>query len=79
MIIEDWENFGSNYDKTLMAWFENFDANWSKLRDNYDDRFYRMWKCYLLVCAGLFRARFNQVWQIVFSPSGVQGGYTRVH
>lgn len=78
MIIEDWENFGADYEKTLMAWFENFEANWSKLRHNYGDRFHRMWKCYLLICAGLFRARFNQVWQIVFSPSGVPGGYTCV-
>ncbi len=78
MIIEDWENFGADYDKTLMAWFENLNANWSNIRHNYDDRFYRTWKCYLLTCAGGFRARMNQLWQIVFSPSGVLGGYASV-
>jgi len=75
-VIEDWHSFGPDYDKTLMAWFANFQANWPKLRDKYGDRFYRMWKCYLLTCAGAFRARDNQLWQIVFSPSGVKGGYT---
>jgi cyclopropane-fatty-acyl-phospholipid synthase len=26
-ILEDWHSFGSDYDKTLMAWYENFDNN----------------------------------------------------
>ena len=78
MMIEDWVNFGADYDKTLMAWFGNLEANWPKLRHKYDDRFRRMWKCYLLTCAGAFRARVNQLWQIVLSPSGVAGGYACV-
>lgn len=77
-IIEDWHNFGADYDKTLMAWFTNFDAAWPKLCDKYGDRFYRMWKYYLLSCAGNFRARGAQLWQIVLSKNGVLGGYTSV-
>jgi len=73
--VEDWHNFGADYDKTLMAWFANFDAAWPTLREKYDDRFYRMWKYYLLSCAGGFRARDLQLWQIVLSPDGVRGGY----
>ena len=78
MILEDWQNFGADYDRTLMAWFANFDARWPILRRTYGDRFYRMWKCYLLTCAGEFRAREKQLWQIVLSPSGVGGGYRAV-
>ncbi len=75
-VIEDWHNFGTDYDTTLMHWFDNFHKNFDKLKgDRYDHRFYRMWKYYLLSCAGSFRARKNQVWQIVFSPSGCSGGY----
>ena len=74
-VLEDWHSFGVYYDKTLMQWFKNFHDNWDVLKKNYDERFYRMWKFYLLSCAGSFRARVNQVWQIVFSPEGVQGGY----
>lgn len=74
-IMEDWHNFSADYDKTLMAWFENFDANWDKLKTKYGEHFYRMWKYYLLCCAGSFRARHNQLWQIVFSKHGVPGGY----
>jgi len=74
-VIEDWHNFGPDYDRTLCAWFDNFDAHWSELADQYGERFYRMWKYYLLTCAGSFRARENHLWQIVLSPRGVPGGY----
>lgn len=77
-IIEDLHNFGADYDMTLMVWFKNFDAAWPKLREKYGDRFYRMWKYYLLTCAGAFRARDTELWQLVLSPSGVLGGYTSV-
>ncbi len=67
LIMEDWQNFGSDYDRTLMAWFENFDHHWPSLKEGYDERFYRMWKYYLLGFAGTFRVRENQLWQIVFT------------
>ncbi len=77
-IIEDLHNFGTDYDKTLMCWFENFDSSWPELQERYGQRFYRMWKYYLLVCAGSFRARKNQLWQIVCSPGGGWGDYIAV-
>jgi cyclopropane-fatty-acyl-phospholipid synthase len=77
-VMEDWHNFGADYDKTLMAWFENFDRNWAEIGAEYGETFYRMWKFYLLSCAGSFRARSNQLWQIVLSKEGVRGGYRRI-
>ncbi len=77
-VMEDWHNFGAYYDPTLMAWFSNFDRSWPKLAAKYGERFFRMWKYYLLASAGSFRARKNQLWQIVFSKSGVPGGYEAV-
>lgn len=74
-IVENWHNFGAYYDKTLMCWYDNFKAGWDELKEYYDDTFYRMWEYYLLACAGAFRARNIQLWQIVFSPHGVPGGY----
>ncbi len=74
-VMEDWHNFGAYYDKTLMAWYRNFESNWEIIKSDYDKRFYRMWKYYLLSCAGSFRARKIQLWQIVFSKKGVLGGY----
>lgn len=75
LVMEDWHNFGVDYDKTLMAWYENFERSWDSIKQNYDDRFYRMWKFFLLSAAGSFRGRRNQLWQIVFSKKGIVGGY----
>ncbi|WON78749.1 cyclopropane fatty acyl phospholipid synthase [Serratia sp. UGAL515B_01] len=73
-VMEDWHNFGADYDRTLMAWHERFKQSWSKLTANYSERFGRMFSYYLNSCAGAFRARDIQLWQIVFSPEGVEGG-----
>ncbi len=77
-VMEDWHNFGADYDRTLMAWWANFDAAWPTLRDKYGDRFWRMWRFYLQVFAAMFRARNIHLWQVVLSPDGVRGGYRRV-
>ncbi len=77
-VLEDWHNFGPDYDPTLMAWYENFVANWEKIKHAYGNRFFRMWTYYLLACAGTFRARSNQLWQIVFSKGGVLPAYKSV-
>lgn len=70
LIMEDWHNIGPDYDRTLMAWFENFQRQWEVLRARYSESFYRMWKFYLLSCAGAFRAREMQVWQLLLSKGG---------
>lgn len=75
MVLEDLENFGVDYEKTLMEWFRNFNSHWDSLKSNYSERFYRMWKYYLLMSAGSFRARKNQLWQIVFTKNGLPDGY----
>lgn len=69
-VMEDWHNFGMDYYTTLMAWHQNFNEGWSEIKDNYDERFFRMWNYYLLYCAGGFKARDLQLWQIVFSKKG---------
>lgn len=80
-VMEDWHNFGADYDKTLMAWHNNFNKGWEKLKikhKKYDERFKRMWNYYLLSSAGSFRARNIQLWQIVLSKNGVPGGYNSI-
>lgn len=78
LILEDWHNFGADYDKTLMAWWANFDAHWPELRPHYDERFYRIWRYYLHFCAATFRSRYNQLWQVLYSRNGIPGGITPV-
>ncbi|WP_428609469.1 cyclopropane fatty acyl phospholipid synthase [Sedimenticola sp.] len=74
-ILEDWHNFGDDYDRTLMAWWRNFDAAWYRLKAHYDERFYRMWKYYLHSCAGFFRSRQGQLWQLVLTKRGRTATY----
>jgi cyclopropane-fatty-acyl-phospholipid synthase len=77
-VMEDWHNFGADYDLTLQEWFKNFDRAYPSLKDTYDQRFYRMWKYYLLFLSGVFRARQNLLWQIVLSKNGVREGYQSI-
>jgi cyclopropane-fatty-acyl-phospholipid synthase len=77
-VVEDLHNFGADYDKTLMSWYLNFEDSWPLLEKKYGERFRRMWRYYLLSCAGIFRARRSSLWQIVFSKDGVPGGWKPV-
>lgn len=72
-ILEDWHNFGVDYDRTLMAWYQRFIDYWPQLATQYDERFKRMFSYYLNSCAGAFRARELQLWQLVFTH-GKAGG-----
>ncbi|QGH60220.1 cyclopropane fatty acyl phospholipid synthase [Serratia proteamaculans] len=73
-VMEDWHNIGADYDRTLMAWYENFKQAWPMLSEGYSERFERMFTYYLNACAGAFRSRDIQLWQVLFSPKGVEGG-----
>lgn len=69
-VMEDWHNFGPDYDRTLMCWHKNFEDAWSGFSDMLGERFYRMWRFYLLSSAGSFRSRTIQLWQVVMTKPG---------
>lgn len=77
-IMEDWQNFGACYDKTLMAWNKRFEKGFEEKKFLAPERARRMFRYYLLSCAGAFRARDLQLWQLVLSPHGVPGGYVSI-
>ena len=66
-VIEDWHNFGPDYERTLLSWHERFESAWGDLAPRYGERFRRLWRYYLLSCAGFFRARQGQLWQLVLT------------
>ncbi|MDY2984074.1 MAG: cyclopropane fatty acyl phospholipid synthase [Synergistes jonesii] len=66
-VIEDLQNLCDNYDKTLLCWYRNFIKAWPAFADKYGERFRRMWEYYLLCCAGVFRARGVQVFQLLMT------------
>ena len=77
-LIEDWHNFGQDYDRTLMAWYDRFERAWPHFASKYGERFHRMWKYYLLCCAGFFRSRQGQLWQLVLSKRDKTDTYRSV-
>jgi cyclopropane-fatty-acyl-phospholipid synthase len=81
-VMKDWHTFGQYYVKTLLAWYDKFEAAWPRLESKYGHlhggRFFRMWKYYLLSMAGGFEANRVDLWQIILSPKGVPGGYVSV-
>jgi cyclopropane-fatty-acyl-phospholipid synthase len=77
-VLEDWHNFGRDYDRTLMAWWENFKTAWAILKRKYDQRFYRMWQYYLMSCAGLFRSRQGLLWQLVLTKLARNSDYRSI-
>lgn len=67
MIIQDLHNFGLYYDRTLMAWYENFKNAWPHLKQSYNDFFYKMWEFYLCSSAAAFRSQKLNLWQLVIT------------
>lgn len=72
LVLEDIQNFGADYERTLKAWERNFTRAWNRFESRYGERFYRMWRFYLLSCAGAFRARSLQLLQFLFSKGGTR-------
>jgi cyclopropane-fatty-acyl-phospholipid synthase len=77
-VVEDWHEFGLDYDRTLLAWSENLERHWPEIAARYGERFHRMWHYWLMASAASFRARRSLLWQIVLSPEGASGGYEPV-
>lgn len=77
-IPQDLQNFGKYYDPTLMAWFANCEKNQRAIKERYGERFYRLWRYYLLLCAGGFRSGKYHLWQMVFSKKPLPQVYETV-
>jgi len=76
--LEDWHNFGVDYSRTLLAWYDNFVRHWPEIQQldsRFDQRFYRMWTFYLQSFASVFRSRNLNLWQLVLSKGCLEGGY----
>ena len=75
--VVDVENLRRHYALTLDVWAARFDRQWPKIHaldpTRFDERFRRIWRCYLLGCAEMFRSPTSQthLFQIVFSKGNV--------
>jgi cyclopropane-fatty-acyl-phospholipid synthase len=67
-ILEDFQNFGYDYARTLKEWAINSRKFFKDKPDAYTPEFQRMWFYYLNMCEALFEIRINQLWHFVLSP-----------
>jgi cyclopropane-fatty-acyl-phospholipid synthase len=69
-IVEDFQNFGHDYARTLAAWGVNSQKFFKDNKNSakYTPEFQRMWDYYLKMCEALFELRINQLWHFVLSP-----------
>jgi cyclopropane-fatty-acyl-phospholipid synthase len=73
--LHDWHTLSGDYERTLLAWAENFEKGWRALQEKYGERFYRVWRYYLYGCAALFRAQLVNVHQVVYAKSDFRKRY----
>ena len=62
--VTDLEILRLHYAETLHRWRQRFTAQAEKVHALYDDRFYRMWEFYLVLCEIGFRRRTLMVFQM---------------
>jgi cyclopropane-fatty-acyl-phospholipid synthase len=58
MMIDNIQDIGLHYARTLADWRKGFDANWQALTEfGFDEQFKRLWHFYLAYCEGAFLER----------------------
>jgi len=75
-ILEDWHNFGYDYEKTLQAWLANFKLHTDQFEERLGISGRRMWEYYLNISAAGFNSRRIDLWQIVLTHPNSYGKYT---
>ncbi len=64
LVVTDVEILHLHYAETLRCWRERFVARWDEAARLYDERFCRMWECYLAMCEVGFRYLTSMVFQM---------------
>uniref|UniRef100_A0A1J3JUR4 Cyclopropane-fatty-acyl-phospholipid synthase n=2 Tax=Noccaea caerulescens TaxID=107243 RepID=A0A1J3JUR4_NOCCA len=71
LCIENVENIGIHYYKTLRCWRKNFLERQKQIMDlGFDDKFIRTWEYYFDYCAAGFKTLTLSNYQVVFSRPG---------
>jgi len=79
-VLEDMQNIGPSYAKTLHAWRKNFNSAKNLPAQFQTPVFKRMWNLYLAQLEAVFETRYLQLWQFVFVKHDVphlQSDYAR--
>ena len=63
----DYESLRRHYARTLDEWSARFEAAAERVRENYGERFVRMWRLYLAGSAAAFESGTLQLFQVLFT------------
>ena len=66
----DIENLRHHYARTCRAWADNFEANANEVRNQIDEKRYRIWRVYLAGSAYAFTNDLIAIFQVVCTKSG---------
>jgi len=67
MTLVDLKDIGMDYAKTLKLWYEQFNANLSRIKElGFDETFVRKWNYYLCYCEAAFAMRNINTMQLVY-------------
>ena len=61
------ESLRLHYARTLDHWYRNFENHLDEIEANFDRRFVRMWRLYLLTSGAQFRSTGLDIYQLLFS------------
>lgn len=64
---QDVENLRLHYNRTLLCWERNFMEHIDEVRQQFDERFVRMWHLYLASCAATFHNGIIALHQVLFT------------
>jgi len=66
MVIDEVQDIGLHYAKTLQDWSDSFNSNWSEISPKgYDEQFKRLWNYYFAYCEGGFLERVISTHHVV--------------
>ncbi len=63
----DVENLRLHYNRTLLCWEKNFREHIDEIKQQFDERFVRMWHLYLAACAATFHNGIIDLHQVLFT------------
>lgn len=71
MVIDNIEDIGLHYARTLADWRKKFEDNWHEIKEvGYDESFKRLWLYYLSYCEGGFKERVISTHHLVMRKPG---------
>ncbi|RWS23551.1 cyclopropane-fatty-acyl-phospholipid synthase-like protein [Leptotrombidium deliense] len=78
-VVEDWQNYGNHMAIASQQIYEKNKKLKIVLMKEFGEKMFNVWQIVFAISYALYRTRQSHVWQIIFSKSGIEGGYDSEH